>query len=265
MTKIVWDQVGDRIYQAGLDRGVLYKTDRSGVAWNGLRSVVEGVSGRSLTPVYHDGRKYGDSQVLGEFAGSIAALTYPDEFLEYEGITEAHEGLLFKNQALKRFHLSYRTLIGDGSNGLLAGYKIHILYNLLAIPRDMTSQTLTDRTNPLEFGWTISSVPEIVSGYSPVSHVVIDSRGLDPDLLEDLEIMLYGSEVAEPNLPTLFVLKSYIDSWVGVTIFDNGDGTWTALGSDQFIDMIDDTTFQISEANATYSDADTFQISTGTE
>lgn len=265
MTQIVWDQVGDRIFQAGLDRGVLYLADRSGIAWNGLRSVVESVSGRVLTPLYFDGVKFGDSQILGEFSGVLSAITYPDEFLEYEGAVEDATGMILKNQPLKRFHLSYRTLLGDGLVGLEMGYEIHILYNLMAIPRDMASQTITNTTSPLEFGWTISSVPEILEGYNPVSHVILDSRKIDPLKLRDLESLLYGTETIDPFLPPLGDLKTYLEEWVGLTITDNGDGTWTAEGSENFIHMESPTEFRITDADADYLDSTTYQVRTGSE
>lgn len=265
MTQLLWDQVGERLFQAGLDRGVLYKSDRSGVAWNGLRSVIESISGRTVTPHYHDGVKYTESQILGEYAGTLAALTYPDEFLEYEGQAEYEDGVYFKNQRLKRFHLSYRTLVGNDVQGQQYGYKIHILYNLLAIPRDMNSQTLNATPIALEFGWTLTSVPEVIDGYTPISHVIIDSTEIDDDKLYDLEQILYGNSENDAYLPTLAELKEFLDNWEGITIIDNGDGTWTAIGSDNFIHVLSDEEFQITEANATYLDADTFEISSGTE
>lgn len=265
MAAIVWDGVGDRIYETGLDRGVLYLADRSGVAWNGLRSVIETPGTRMVTPVHHDGVKFTDTQIPGDFVGTLTALTYPDEFLEYEGDGEYLDGVLFKNQLLKRFHLSYRTLIGNDLEGQQYGFKIHILYNLLAVPQAINHISVNRTPATMDFVWTLTSVPEIVEGFSPVSHVVLDSRKIPAVLWADLQEYLYGGSESNPYLPTPLQLKNFVENWVGITIIDNGDGTWTATGGDQFIHKISPDEFEIVNANATYSDPETFTISTGTD
>ena len=50
MARLVWDKTGERFYETGVDRGVLYPIQEGGVyskgvAWNGLTAVTESPSG----------------------------------------------------------------------------------------------------------------------------------------------------------------------------------------------------------------------------
>lgn len=260
MTAIVWDEVGERRYETGVDRGVLYLTDDSGVPWNGLTSVTEKTTGNSESPLYFDGVKYGEHLAIGDFSATLKAYTYPDEFLEFEGIIDVGNGLFVTGQMPKRFGLSYRTKIGNDLEGLDHGYKIHILYNLLATPSPKTFDAISD-AQVSEFSWEISAVPGEISGLRPTAHVILDTRFMDPLLISDIERTLYGDSGANPQLPRISTLVSYIGSWVIIRITDNLDGTWTAEGPDDLITMLDATTFQITQANAVYLDADTYVIS----
>lgn len=260
MTKIVWDQIGDRLYETGLDRGVLYLSDQSGIPWNGLLSVQEDLSEEVSTPFYFDGIKNIDSPGFGDFAATINAVTYPDEFLEYEGISELDSGLSVGNQGNKTFGLAYRTLIGNDVDGIDHGYKIHILYNLRAIPDTTSYKTLGANPTPIEFGWAITSRPERIPGYRPTAHAIIDSRFLDSDLLTVVEGLLYGTDTTSPYLPSLGAFTSFFSFYF--SFVDNGDGTWTATVPDWLVTMIDSTTFQIVGVDATYLDADTYQMET---
>src|SRR5689334_11158048 len=116
MSTLVWDGVGDRLYENGVTRGVLYKDDGVGVAWNGLISVEE-TSGDSVSPIHFDGVKFNDLVTLGDFEAKLKAYTYPDEFLPYEGVLEEQAGFFISNQPKSRFGLSYRTLIGSDIGG----------------------------------------------------------------------------------------------------------------------------------------------------
>lgn len=263
MTTLVWDQEGARFYESGIDRGVLYLNDGNGVAWNGLLAVNEDSPANDAAAVYFDGIKYADVLALGEFSGSLRAFTYPDEFLEFEGVLEVNNGLFVTNQHLNRFGLSYRTRIGNDQD-VDKGYKIHILYNLLATPAQKAYETQAEDISAMEFEWTITSIPGRVSGFQPTAHLIIDSREMGPLLLQDIEGTLYGNDFDDAKLPPLSTLTSFIDNWVIIRITDNGDGTWTATGPDNLITMLDATTFQIIQANAEYLDADTYMISNTT-
>lgn len=264
MTAIVWHEAGTRFYETGVDRGVLYLPEGGGVPWNGLISVNENVVGKQSSPFYFDGIKYADVIGFGEFSGSIKAYTYPDEFLELEGIQSVGNGLFITNQQPKRFGLTYRTKIGNEIEFEDLGYKIHILYNLTAIPNQKNYQTQSINPDAIEFEWAITAIPEDVPGFSPTAHLIIDSRHMNSILLSDIENTLYGTLGTDPELPSLSSLTSFIGDWVIIRITDNGNGTWTATGPDDLITMLDATTFQIIQANAEYLNADTYMISSST-
>lgn len=259
MATLVWDDVGTRFYENGVDRGVLYLPDAIGVPWNGLISVNEKTVGNELSSFHFDGVKYIDIASGGDFSATLRAYTYPDEFLECEGVVELNNGLFATNQRPKRFGLSYRTRV---SNDLKEDtYKIHVLYNLTAIPNQKNYQTIGEVEDAMEFEWTINAVPGAIHGAEPTAHLIFDTRLMSPTMLKDLEDLLYGTGVIDSRLPDITTLASFIDSWVILRITDNLDGTWTAEGPDEYFTMLDATTFQIDRANAEYLDADTYYIS----
>lgn len=261
MSILVWDKVGDRVYETGLDRGVLYLNNGSVVPWNGLTSVVEKFDKES-SPIYYDGLKISDHVSLGDFSATINAITYPDEFLELEGYGFLRQGMFVGNQAPQTFHLSYRTKIGNDIDSD-AGYKIHILYNLTAIPNDRTYETISDDPSVIEFEWDIVSVPVDVPGFRPTAHLILNSIDLEPQLLTFIEEKLYGTEGTDPALISISDLISYMYTWARMEIVDNGDGTWTAntqYDTDIEHSIIESEMFTIYNANATYSDSDTYTI-----
>lgn len=201
MTKLIWDQVSERLYETGLDRGVLYLSDGSGIPWNGLTSIEEDMGDDTTTPMYYDGVKYLDNPSIGDFAATLTALTYPTEFLAYEGVVNLGNGTYVDDQSSKPFGLSYRTKVGNAVVGSELGYKIHILYNLTATPGPMTRQTIDSRATPLLFSWKLSGIPEYAPYARPTAHVILDSRFLSSSMLAALEDMLYGKNVTdEPSV-----------------------------------------------------------------
>lgn len=263
MTRLQWDQPGERIYETGVDKGVLYSPNGGGVAWNGLISVSEKTVGNEVQAVFYDGVKIAEAMSPGDFAGTLRAFTYPDEFMELEGVVGAGNGLFLGNQEPLRFGLSYRTGVGDDLEGLDLAYKIHVLYNLLAIPAQKTYQT-TQGIDAMAFEWTITAIPEQIPGYRPTAHLIFDTRHMDPLLITDIENTLYGTEITAPELPPISTLVSYSAGWVIIRITDNNDGTWTAEGPDDLFSMLDAETFQIIQANAVYLDDDTYAITDST-
>jgi hypothetical protein len=262
---IVWDRVEDRIYETGLDRGVLYLPDGSAVPWNGLTSVIESFD-KETQPVYFDGMKISDCVVLGDFSATMTAVTYPDEFVELEGLAPAKQGLFYSDQMPQTFGLCYRTKIGDGLVGDEAGYKLHIIYNITAIPSDKTYASAGADPSLVPFEWKLTAVPEELPGFRPTAHIVIDSRDVDPWLLEDLETMLYGTNTAAAILLPMPELAAYINEWYRVQIIDNGDGTWTANSvRPGIINLGINGYFEIVGVNAVYLDEFTFVISDTTD
>lgn len=261
MTQLTWDEVGDRVFEVGVSKGVLYKEDKTGIPWNGLISVEENTD-NSIESVYYDGTKFSNILTLGEFAGTIRAFTCPDEFLFYEGTIEDQFGFYISNQEPSQFGLCYQTKIGDDVSGLNRGYKIHILYNLTALPSGRSYESINDELEPIELEWEVTSIPEEIENFRPTSHVIIDSRKVDPYMLIDLESILYGSETTDPYLPTLKALSTFLRTWARLLISTDGHGIWTAYARDEgVITMLDGTTFEIDSDTATFIDADSYTIS----
>lgn len=262
MPALVWDDVGDRTFEVGVSKGVLYKANRFGVAWNGLKSVTENTPVDSVEPIYFDGYKYTEIVTMGDFAGTLTAVTYPEEFLVCEGTLEDDKGFFVTAQEPTRFHLSYKTEIGDDVAGLNAGYKLHLVYNVLAIPAERDYESISDEYEPIEFEWELSAIPELVGLYRPTAHVIFDSRKMDPYLLADIEDILYGTETRLPFLPSLRNLSAFMRKWERFIVTDNGDGTWTAFSRiDGVITEFEDGTVEINTDTATYIDAETYRIS----
>jgi len=262
MPSLIWDRVGTRVYETGLDRGVLYLPDGSAVPWNGLTSVIEKFD-KDSSPVYYDGMKINDLVVLGDFSASMKAVTYPDEFTELEGLGKRRRGLFYGDQPPQSFGLCYRTQVGNDLEGDVSGYKIHIIYNVTAFPSDKTYASLTADPSLVEFEWRITAVPEEVPGFRPTAHVILDSRDFDPWLLEELEAMLYGDTASIAALIPMPALITYINDWYRVKIIDHGDGTWSAISDrDGFISIdVATSLFTIVQINAVYLDDVTYQIS----
>lgn len=259
MAKLVWDEVGERFYESGVSQGVFYGSDKRGVPWNGLISVEE-TNNDATEPLYFDGFKYADVVTVGDFRGKITAFTYPDEFLPYEGVQAWEPGFYLTDQPKQRFGLSYKTDVNnDQTQGV--GYKLHILYNVLAIPSNKTYETLSLQTDPIDFEWDISAVPVRIDRFRPTAHVIIDSRKIDSFLLADIENLLYGSDELEPTLPELSGLVNFVQKWGRFIVNNNGDGTWTATSPlDGVIEMLDEETFTITYDTAVYIDSESYTL-----
>jgi hypothetical protein len=262
MPRLVWDELDKRIYEGGIDNGVLYLSDGSGVPWNGLTSVVEKFDKQS-EEIYYDGTKVNDIVVLGCFSGLLRAITYPDEFLELEGLGQVRAGVFVGDQQPKRFGLCYRTKVGSELNGEDHGYKLHIIYNLMAMPSDKSYASISSTPSASQFEWLISAIPEQVSGFLPTAHIIISSVDVHPWLLEDLENILYGSDSSSATLMSISDLITFIEEWSVVEIVDNGDGTWTASSNREgFIELdVVEQLFTLNDVNAEYLDSETYVIS----
>lgn len=261
MASIVWGAVGERLYHDGVDRGVLYVANKPGVPWNGLIAVTETPSGGEERPYYIDGFKHLNLSGVEEFAATIEAYTYPNEFEACDGSEEIFNGLFLTQRPRQSFGLSYRTKIGNDVSGLEHGYKIHLVYNALAAPSNRVNSTVDDSVNPETFNWSISTRPIFVPGYKPTSHFVVDSRFTDPLVLADLEAVLYGSDMETPHLPTQEELFNLFAAYSGFVVVDNGDGSFTVTAPDEVLVMLDATTFEITWPSAIYIDDVSYTLS----
>jgi hypothetical protein len=261
MTKLVWDQVGERYYESGVSKGVFYDRNGKGTAWNGITSIEENTS-TTVEPVYFDGLKFDDIVTNGDFSALLKAYTYPDEFLPYEGYLQDRTGFYVADQPRDKFCLSYRTEIANDVVGFNRGYKLHILYNLTANPSSNVYQTLSEDAEPLEFEWNITAIPEEIENFRPTAHLIFDSRKINPDILTDVEEIIYGNEEEDAYLPSLKSLATFVRNWDRFVITDHGNGTWTAeTFTEGLIVMLDATTFEITVDTAVYVSPDTYEIS----
>ena len=202
--KLVWDEVGKRFYETGVNKGVLYPQKDGaypkGVAWNGLTAVTESPSGAEASPLYADNIKYLNLVSAEEFGATVEAYTYPDEFAACNGEAELAAGVSIGQQKRTPFGMAYQTKVGNDVDSEL-GYKIHLIYGALAAPSEKAYATVNDSPEAITFSWELTTTPVAVEGFKPTACVVIDSTKVAADKLAALEAVLYGSEDAEARLP----------------------------------------------------------------
>jgi len=207
MPVLVWDQVGERTYETGVDHGVLYIPDATGVyaegvSWNGLTTVTESPTGAESNAQYADNIKYLNLISAEEFGATLEAFTYPDEFAQFDGLAVPEDGVVVGQQPRKPFGLSYRTRLGNDVEGDQYGYKLHLVYGAVASPSEKAYNTINDSPEAIAFSWAISTTPVPVTGYSPTALIVVDSSVVDPAKLTLLEAELYGDgTTGVANLP----------------------------------------------------------------
>ena len=206
MSKLKWDQIGERLYETGVDKVVLFPMESTGqygtgVAWNGISAVNESPSGAEPTALYANNGKYLNLISNEDFAATIEAFTYPDEFEECDGSKEIAPGVVIGQQKRKVFGLAYRTLLGNDVDGNDHGYKLHLVYGCLAAPSENNHSTVNDSPEAGTMSWSVSTTPVEVADAKPTATVIIDSTKADKAKLKKLEDMLYGTEQAESKLP----------------------------------------------------------------
>lgn len=206
MSKLTWDNTGERLFETGVKNGVLYPIQADGkytkgVAWNGLISVTESPSGAEATALYADDIKYVNLLSNEEFGATIEAYTYPDEFAECDGSGTLAEGVTVGQQKRKVFGLCYKTTIGNDVDGNDHGYKLHLVYGCLAAPSEKAYSTINDNPDAITFSWEVTTTPVNVTGFKPTSQITIDSTKVDQAKLTKIEDLLYGTAEKEPSLP----------------------------------------------------------------
>lgn len=214
MPRIQWDTTGSRLFETGLDRGVLYTSDGAAIPWNGLTSVKESPVGGDAVSYFQDGIKRVNYARREDLNGTIEAFTYPDEFAEYDGSFALSSGLIFTQQRRKPFSLSYRTRLGNDLDGQDYGYKLHIIYNLLAAPSEKSYASMTDNISPMNFSWAFTTRPvKPTSSFpvAPTAHVIIDSTKTNLTFLHFIEDHLYGSNTFDAQLMSIDELTRWFE------------------------------------------------------
>lgn len=242
MVRLKWGE-GPRMYDRGLDRGVLYLDDTA-VPWNGLVSIEEKADGEVNVDHYFDGNRLHVTQVTGDYGARILAYTYPDIFSEYNGYGPHHE--------YKRFGLSYRTDNGDG-------YKLHLIYNVLVRDDVRSWSTTSNEVDPSLFNWDIYASAVEIPGASPASHLIMEIPQ-DATVFDELETVLYGNEVNEPRLPDPAELVELYESSTRLRIIYNGDGSYTATGPDDMVRLLTDGRFELNAPSVFLLEQDIFVV-----
>ena len=205
--RLVWDAVGERLFETGVKQCVLYPIDKisgtynKGVAWNGVTSVSESPSGAEPTDLYADDAKYLSLLSAETFGCTVEAYTYPEEFEACDGTAQLTPGVTIGQQARSVFGLCYRTTVGNDVDGNDHGYKLHIIYGCKATPSEKSYSSINDSPEAITFSWTVNTTPVSVEGFKPTASLLIDSTKVDKSKLSKLEDVLYGSESADPRLP----------------------------------------------------------------
>lgn len=212
MTTLKWDQPGERTYETGVSKGVLYLQNNgiydTGVAWNGLTTLTESPSGAESNKQYADNMVYLNLLSVEQFGGTVEAFTYPDEWAECDGSAEPTAGVLVGQQPRRTFGLSYQTKVGNDMDPE-AGYKIHLVYGALAAPSEKAYATVNDSPEAMGLSWDISTTPVEVPGtnpttgksFKPTASLIIDSTKVDATALGTLADALYGTAGTDPRLP----------------------------------------------------------------
>ena len=215
MSALVWDATGERLFETGVDHGVLYVSNGTGydtgVVWNGLTGVTNSPDGAEPTDLWADNIKYATLRSAETFGATIEAYTYPDEFAECDGSATVATGVYIGQQTRKAFGFCYRTKVGSDTDTDATKYKIHVIYNATASPSERAYETVNDSPDAITFSWEITTTPVNVTGYKPTSEIVINAWELDSAKKTALENTLYGSANGDATLPdpdTLLALVS---------------------------------------------------------
>ena len=220
MAVLTWDQTGEKLYETGVQKGVLYPMDGAvygkGVAWNGLTAVNETPSGAESTKLYADDIKYLDIRSAEEFGATIEAYSSPEEFDACDGTASLADGVNIGQQNRKGFGFCYRSTIGNDTEYNNYGYKLHIIYGLTASPSERSYSTVNDSPEAATLSWEVSSTPVNVAGFKPTSIVTINSKKIDPQALKEIEDALYGTTSEEPKILLPDEIKAICDKHIGV-------------------------------------------------
>ena len=203
MSKLTWDNAGERLYETGVKQAALYVQESGvypkGVAWNGITAVTESPSGAEATALYADDTKYLILVSAEEFGATIEADMYPDEFAECDGSASIATGVTIGQQKRKTFGLAYKTTLGNDVESNDYGYKLHLIYGALAAPSEKAYATINDSPEAITFSWEVTTTPVNVTGHKPTALITIDSTKVDKKKLAALEEILYGKNPTSPE------------------------------------------------------------------
>ena len=222
---LTWNKDENKLYETGVKNVVLYLKDKVvategvdkgkpyalGVAWEGVTSISESPSGAETTALYANDVKYLNLISNEEFAASLEAYTYPDEFAECDGSVELMAGVTIGQQPRKQFGLCYTTTLGNAAEGNEHGEILHLVYNCLAAPSEKAYATINDSPEAITFSWEISTTPEKVTGHRPTAIIKINSTKVEETKFKALKEILYGKGEVAPRLPLPDDVKAILE------------------------------------------------------
>ena len=216
MPRLTWDNIGERLFETGIQKGVVYPLSDTneytgGEAWNGLISIAESPSGAEPTALWANDSKYAELLSTEEFGGTIEAYTYPDAFAKCDGSAELIKGVRIRQQTRKTFGLTYRSGLANDTEGTEYGYVIHLVYGCKASPSEKTNSTINDSPEANTMSWEFTTTPVAVTGYKNTSHIEIDSTKVTEAQIKALEDILYGTDEAEARLPLPDEVKTILE------------------------------------------------------
>lgn len=207
MTAITWNLPGEKIYETGIDKAVLYVPGLSPKNWNGILSITNSPTGGESEASFYEGNKHLDKVSKQEYKSTIDCFYTPEEFNSCNGYVNMYQGLIATNQKRSKFNLSYRTTIGNDLSGINMGYKIHLIYNAVATSSGSDYKTRSNTEDPVIYTWTITATPP---QFSNTAYRVIDSRKYSEQIMLDVENALYGTDSSEPYFPSIEQLSTLL-------------------------------------------------------
>jgi hypothetical protein len=207
MAQLSWDVMGNRLFETGVDHGVIWNynadgTTGEGTAWSGLITVSEAPDGAEETALYADNIKYGALMSAENFKGSITAYMYPEAFEKANGEAAIAEGVVVQQQARQSFGFAYRVMLGNDTIGTDLGYKLHLVYGAKVSPSSQDRSTINDSPAAAEMSWDFTTTPVSVTGFKPTAHLVVDSTEVSLAALQQFEDLIYGTTTGMSTLPT---------------------------------------------------------------
>lgn len=250
MTRIVWGVSEESNYEFGVDRGVFYPKNGVGYAWSGLTSVKESTVDATQSLIYVDGEGAQSQVLLGNFAATVEAISYPKEFEPYDGYDR-----IFSGQRRRRFDFCYRSMQKDGH------YKLHLVYNATTEPTPRNNSSINQAVDTSLFSWEFTTRPEQIPGVRASSHFVIDTRSVYPAALAAIEDRLYGNDASAPDMPTVPELLAIFDQFALFRVTPHGDGTVTISGLDTAVFEVEPTLWELDWPSVIQVDDHTYHAS----
>lgn len=236
MTRLIWDQINAREFQAGIDRVVVYPSIGSPTVWNGILSISDTPEDAETEVYYYDGQSYIKQKTVENFTATVEAVTYP-EVLDRD----------------EPFHLAYRVQAGNG-------YDIHLVYNALLSPTEVQRTTVDDTADTADFQWKLTAVPEQIDHIRAAAHVIINTEDTVSAAMTIVMNLLYGTDGSAPRIPLPTELVEVYETYAVFTVVDNGDGSWTATGPDDWFNFPDADSFEITSPSAEIIDSDSYRL-----